>query len=68
MASAGGHSLRTLAEIRLYQSQQLLSEDEVMTAFDIVGGDEALQLLFGSEAERLRIVHKWAAGKGGQQE
>ena len=68
MASGGGHSLRTLAEVRLYQRQNLLSEEEVVTAFDIVGGDEAMQLLYGSEAERLRVVHKWAAGRGGQVE
>ncbi|MCO8120955.1 hypothetical protein NHH03_04335 [Stieleria sp. TO1_6] len=62
LASGGGRNLRTLAEVRLFQSQQLLSDEEVIKAFDIVGGDEALQMMYASEEERLRIVHKWAAG------
>ena len=65
MGSGGGFSLRTLAEVRLYQSQNLLSEDDVVMAFDIVGGDEAMQLLFASEQEKIQVVHKWAAGRGG---
>lgn len=65
LASGGGANLRTLAEVRLFQSQGLLTEDEVLTAFDIVGGEEALQLVFASEDERLRIVHEWASRKSG---
>lgn len=61
LSSGGGKNLRTLAEVRLFQSQQLLSEDEVLTAFDIVGGEEALALIYGSEEERLDTVRKWAA-------
>lgn len=63
LSSGGGNSLRTLAEVRLYQSQGLLSEDEVMTAFDIVGGPEAMRLLFGSEEEKLEIARSWSIGK-----
>ena len=68
LASGGGKNLRTLAEVRLFQSQQLLDEEDVMTAFDIVGGEEAMQLIFASEPERLRIVRKWAAGPTGNGE
>jgi len=60
LASGGGKNLRTLAEVRLYQSMQLLSEEDVLTAFDIVGGDEALQMVYGPEAERLALVRQWA--------
>ncbi|QEF98036.1 hypothetical protein Mal15_20830 [Stieleria maiorica] len=66
LASGGGKNLRTLAEVRLFQSQQLLSEEEVLTAFDIVGGEEALALIYGSEEERLRIVRNWAGGRADQ--
>ncbi|MCS7471338.1 hypothetical protein NZK35_32225 [Stieleria sp. ICT_E10.1] len=68
LASGGGANLRTLAEVRLFQSQQLLNEEEVLTAFDIVGGEEAMALIYGSEEERLRIVRKWAAGRTGDAE
>ncbi|QDV45542.1 hypothetical protein Enr13x_54210 [Stieleria neptunia] len=68
LASGGGANLRTLAEVRLFQSQQLLNEEEVLTAFDIVGGEEALGLIYGSEEERLRIVRQWAAGRTGDAE
>lgn len=63
LSSGGGNSLRTLAEVRLYQSQGLLSEDEVMTAFDIVGGPEAIRLLFGTDEEKLEIARSWSIGK-----
>lgn len=68
LASGGAKNLRTLAEVRLFQSQNLLNDDEVQTAFDIVGGEEGLQLLYGSESERLRIVRDWAAGKHSETE
>ncbi len=67
MASGGGYSLRTLAEVRLYQRQNLLTEDEVLMAFDIVGGEQAMQLLSASEDEKIKIVHKWASGRGGEE-
>ena len=59
---SGGQSngLRTLAEIRLYQMQGLLSDEEVEVAFDIVGGEEGLQLLHGKLDERLALARKWA--------
>ncbi|KAA5540287.1 hypothetical protein FYK55_21930 [Roseiconus nitratireducens] len=60
LASGGGKNLRTLAEVRLYQSLNLLSEPDVLMAFDIVGGEEALQMVYGPEEERLALVHQWA--------
>ncbi|WP_436716191.1 hypothetical protein U8335_00620 [Roseiconus lacunae] len=59
LASGGSRNLQTLAEVRLFQQQGLLNEDQVMQVFDIVGGDEGLQLLFGTEDEKLSVVRKW---------
>ncbi len=53
-------SLRTLAEIRLYQAQGLIEEKEVEAAFDIVGGMDALTLLHGPLDERISIARKMA--------
>ena len=60
LASGGGKNLRTLAEVRLFQLQQLLTEEEAVAAFDIVGGEEALELIYGSEDRKLELVRKWA--------
>ncbi len=53
-------SLRTLAEIRLYQLQQLLTPAEVELAFDIVGGTDTLMLLHGNSEQRTAIAQAWA--------
>ena len=53
-------SLRTLAEIRMYQSLGLLEASEIEEAFDYVGGDEALFLLYGPLDERLDKARQWA--------
>lgn len=53
-------TLRTLAEIRYYQFKELISPEEVETAFNIVGGDEALILLYGAPDERLAMARTWA--------
>lgn len=60
LASGGGKNLRTLAEVRLFQSQRLLTEDQVLQAFDIVGGEEAVELLYAEKDDRLKIVREWA--------
>lgn len=60
ISGPGSSSLRTLAEIRLYQAQQLIDDAEVETAFDIVGGPEALMLLHGPLQERALMARKWA--------
>ncbi|MDF1840615.1 MAG: hypothetical protein P1U77_04230 [Rubripirellula sp.] len=61
MASDTARSLRTLAEIRLYQAKQLISDQEVEAAFDIVGAAEGLTLLHGSQKESVSVARKWAA-------
>jgi hypothetical protein len=53
-------SLRTLAEIRLYEARELITQDEVEAAFDIVGGSEGLLLLYGPSKDRVETVRKWA--------
>lgn len=55
-----GRNLRTLAEVRLYQAQNLLTEEEVESAFHIVGGEEGLILLHGSHEERMNLARTWA--------
>lgn len=60
VSSPDAKSLKTLAEIRLYQSLKLLTADEVEAAFDIVGGPDALMLLHGPRAERLEMARTWA--------
>ncbi|MEM6473945.1 MAG: hypothetical protein AAF802_30620 [Planctomycetota bacterium] len=62
LSTGGGKNLQTLAEVRLFQSQGLLSEDQVLQAFDIVGGEEAIQLLYSSQDRKVQIVHDWATG------
>lgn len=61
LASGGSKSLATLAEVRLFQSQGLLNDDQVLQVFDIVGGEEGLQILYGTEEEKLTVVRKWIA-------
>ncbi len=61
MSSDTARSLRTLAEIRLYQAKKLLSDQEVEAAFDIVGAAEGLTLLHGSQQESVTVARKWAA-------
>lgn len=53
------NAVRTLAEIRLYQLQNLLTINEVEQAFSIVGGEDALTLLYGSPTERRRLARRW---------
>ena len=60
MQGASTPSLRTLAEIRLYQALGLIDDAEVEIAFEIVGGPEALMILHGPPKEKLAMVRKWA--------
>ena len=60
LESGGGRNLRTLAEIRLYQSQGLIESDEAINAYDIIGGSDALTMMHGPREERLTIARKWA--------
>ncbi len=53
-------SLRTLAEIRLYQAMGLISDEEVEIAFDIVGGAEGLIMLHGAPEDRIKMARIWA--------
>ena len=58
--SGGRRNLRTLSEIRLYQSLGLIDQAEVAKAFDIVGGSDALVLMCGPRQERLDMARTWA--------
>jgi hypothetical protein len=53
-------SLRTLAEVRLFQALGLIDDAEVEIAFEIIGGPEALMILHGPQKEKLAMVRKWA--------
>ena len=60
LSTAKRNSLAALAEIRYYQLQGLLTEAEVEQAFDVVGGDDAMMILYGPPEEKLAIVRQWA--------
>lgn len=60
IASPQSRTLRTLAEVRLYQALELISESEVEAAFDIIGSVDALMLLHGPVDERLAMARQWA--------
>ncbi|GAA5506199.1 hypothetical protein [Novipirellula caenicola] len=51
--------LKALAEIRLYQSQQLISDEDVEKAFHIIGGADGMRLLYGTEEDQIATVHEW---------
>lgn len=57
-------SLRTLAEIRVYEMRKLLTPDQVEMAFEIVGGADSLLFLYGSAEERAALARAWAAESG----
>lgn len=61
LMASQGRSLRALAEVRLYQAKQLISDNEVEIAFDIIGGADGLTMLHGSEKERVDVARNWAA-------
>ncbi|TWT89597.1 hypothetical protein Pla52n_67240 [Stieleria varia] len=60
LLASGDRNLSTLAEVRLYQFQELLTPEEVEVAFHIVGGEEGLRLLHGSREEKLATAREWA--------
>tara|TARA_R110002049_G_scaffold2750_2_gene21662 strand:- start:518808 stop:520151 length:1344 start_codon:yes stop_codon:yes gene_type:complete len=60
LPGASRPSLRTLAEIRLYQSLGLLDSSEVDSAFDYIGGADALFLLYGPLDQKLDRARQWA--------
>ena len=51
--------LKALAEIRLYQSQQLISDEDVEKAFYIVGGADGMKMLHGTQEDQIATVHEW---------
>jgi hypothetical protein len=60
MPGANKTSLRTLAEIRMYQSLGLLQQSDLDAAMDYIGGDEALFLIHGPLDARLQHACQWA--------
>ncbi|QDV58802.1 hypothetical protein Mal33_48270 [Rosistilla oblonga] len=52
--------LAALAEVRLYASQGLLTEDQVHLAFDLIMGDDGLILSSGSMPARVEIIEPFA--------
>ena len=51
--------MKALAEIRLYQSQQLIGDEDVEKAFYIVGGADGLKMLYGTKEDQIATVHEW---------
>lgn len=60
LASNNANSLRSLAEIRLYQRQGSITAEEAETAFDIVGGEDALLMMHGPAEQKLEVAREWA--------
>ena len=60
VGSPQSRSLRTLAEVRMYQVKNLLTDEEVEAAFDIVGGAEGLMMLHGPQGEKIDLARQWA--------
>ncbi|NND96023.1 MAG: hypothetical protein HKN47_01690 [Pirellulaceae bacterium] len=60
LSATGHHRLPALAEVRLYQAQELLPPEDVEMAFDIVGSQDGLTLLHGAQEAKLKIAHEWA--------
>jgi hypothetical protein len=52
--------LQTLAEIRMYEAGKLLTPEDVSLAFDLVAGDDAMELLYGPVNDRRELVRTWA--------
>ena len=56
LETAGRFDWASMAEVRLFQYQQLLSEDETATAMHLFGGDDALILMYGTPDERREVA------------
>ena len=60
VGSPQSRSLRTLAEVRMYQAKNLLTAEEVEAVFHIVGGAEGLLMLHGPQSEKIEMARQWA--------
>ena len=60
MSGPSSRSLRTLAEVRYYQSMNLITESDVEQLFHIAGGEDGLILLYGPRKKRIEVSRKWA--------
>jgi hypothetical protein len=56
---AGVRNLRSLAEVRLYQSLGLITEEEANKAYHMIGGSDALTMMHGPRDERLEMAKTW---------
>ncbi|MGB7347036.1 MAG: hypothetical protein WBD20_22620 [Pirellulaceae bacterium] len=65
LSASPENRLRALSEVRLYQTQELLTVEDVATAFEILGGEEGLALLYGPLEQKMSIAREWVvAGLG----
>jgi len=62
LSSADSNSLRTLAEVRLFQSAGLITDEEAELAFHIVGGSDGLVMMHGPREQRQEKVRQWTRG------
>ena len=60
MAISKGSQLKTLAETRLYQAQELLTEADVESIFNIVIGEKGLNLIHGTREQKLETARELA--------
>ncbi|MEM9587932.1 MAG: hypothetical protein AAGA03_11690 [Planctomycetota bacterium] len=52
--------MRSLAEVRMYQRQGLLTDADVEDAFQLIAGDDGLVLLYGSQEDKVITAHRLA--------
>ena len=66
LAAEGVERLRAMAEIRYYQTQNLLSPEDVEAVFQIAGGEEGLSILHGAQDAKLKVARDWAVSALGK--
>jgi hypothetical protein len=58
VADVQGNPLIGLSEVRVYQKNGWLTESEVETAFDVIGGSKGLTMLYGPDQEKRAKVRE----------
>ena len=68
LSGSSSRSLRTLAEVRYYQSMNWIDAADVEQLFHIAGGQDGLVLLYGPLDQRIEMSRKWAVEATRQEE
>ncbi|MCH1494109.1 MAG: hypothetical protein L7U72_02675 [Rubripirellula sp.] len=68
LSGPSSRSLRTLAEVRYYQSMNLIDASDAEQLFHIAGDQDGLVLLYGPLDQRIEMSRKWAVEATKQEE